>query len=84
MGSYLTRKETFTSPVSKNQTGDIFYETLGVKAAYHYYQKRNLDRQGIIRSCELLYSLFVKRDMKWYYFAQGFRFGGYAIAKCLP
>ena len=70
---------TMTSPVFQNQTGDVFYETLGLKAAFGYYAKRNLDGQGIIESAELLYSMWSKRNMKWYYFAQGFRFGAYYL-----
>ena len=70
---------TMTSPVFQNQTGDVFYETIGLKAAFDYYSRRNLDKQGIIESAELLYSLWYKRNMRWYYFAQGFRFGAYCL-----
>jgi hypothetical protein len=72
---------TMTSPVFQNQTGDVFYENLGLNAAFDYYSKRNLDMQDIIQSAELLYSLWSKRNVKWYHFAQGFRDGAYMIAK---
>lgn len=75
------RKGTITSPVFQNQTGDIFYETIGLKAAFDYYGRMNLDSKGVIESSELLYSLWSRRDIKWYHFADGFRFGAYLIAK---